>query len=588
MSGAWEDRFRAPRWSVPEWARDAPERSVLSGNATGTWELYTWSGTGPPTQATSRPQGTQAGALDPAGDALWWFADTDGDEFGVWHRQPFGTPPGSAEPALPGIPAAYTAGLALGRSGTAVVGTSDDDGSRVYLVPPGGPPQLLYSHAEDASVADLSRDERLILLSHSEHGDARRPALRVLDRDGTTVGDLWDGPGKGLSAVAFAPTGEVVVLAVHERHGRSEPLLWWPADGRVQEIRVDLPGELSADWFPDATALLVLAEHRARTTAHRLALDSGRLELVSPEGGTVSEASTRPDRSVWAAWSTAADPPAVVVLPGGGQLLAPPPGPEAPASVPVRDVDAPGPGGPVHALLSLPRAGATPHPTVFVVHGGPTWHDTDSFGPGIAAWVDHGYAVVQVNYRGSTGYGSAWRDALEAAPGRVELADVAAVREALVAEGTVDAARCVLAGGSWGGFLTLLGLGTQPELWACGVAAVPVADYLAAYDDEMEGLKAFDRSLFGGPPTEVPERYREASPLTYAAAVRAPLLVLAGENDPRCPIRQVDNYLAALAARGAPHEVYRFDAGHGSLVMEERIRQMRVELDFVRRHVPPD
>jgi dipeptidyl aminopeptidase/acylaminoacyl peptidase len=61
------------------------------------------------------------------------------------------------------------------------------------------------------------------------------------------------------------------------------------------------------------------------------------------------------------------------------------------------------------------------------------------------------------------------------------------------------------------------------------------------------------------------------------------VLVVAGENDPRCPLRQIENYLAALSARGAEHEVYRFDAGHGSLVTEERIRQTRVMLDFADR-----
>jgi len=84
----------------------------------------------------------------------------------------------------------------------------------------------------------------------------------------------------------------------------------------------------------------------------------------------------------------------------------------------------------------------------------------------------------------------------------------------------------------------------------------------------------------------VPERYRDSSPLTYVDAVTAPVLVLAGENDPRCPIRQIENYLEALAARSAPHEVYRFDAGHGSLVDDERVRQMRIELDFAARHLP--
>jgi dipeptidyl aminopeptidase/acylaminoacyl peptidase len=102
----------------------------------------------------------------------------------------------------------------------------------------------------------------------------------------------------------------------------------------------------------------------------------------------------------------------------------------------------------------------------------------------------------------------------------------------------------------------------------------------------MEGLRAFDRSLFGGSPEEVPDKFRDSSPITYVDDVRVPVLILAGENDPRCPIRQIDNDLGALAGRGAPHEVYRFDAGHGSLVDDERVRQVRAELDFVARHLP--
>jgi dipeptidyl aminopeptidase/acylaminoacyl peptidase len=210
----------------------------------------------------------------------------------------------------------------------------------------------------------------------------------------------------------------------------------------------------------------------------------------------------------------------------------------------------------------------------------------DAFRAYPSAWVDHGFAVVQVNYRGSTGYGSAWRDALDTRVGHTELEDIVAVRDHVVTAGLADPERVVLNGGSWGGYLTLLGLGTYPDRWALGVAGVPVADYVAAYDDEMEALKAFDRSLFGGSPEEVPDKYRDSSPITYVDAVGVPVLILAGENDPRCPIRQIDNYVARLAQREVPHGVYRFDAGHGSLVDDERVRQARAEFDFVACHLP--
>ncbi len=115
------------------------------------------------------------------------------------------------------------------------------------------------------------------------------------------------------------------------------------------------------------------------------------------------------------------------------------------------------------------------------------------------------------------------------------------------------------------------------------MAGVPVADYVAAYEDEMEPLRAFDRALFGGSPTDVPDVYERCSPLTYVDAVRAPVLVLAGDNDPRCPIRQIENYLDRLAARGIDHEFYRYDAGHGSLVTAETITQVATEVHFAMR-----
>jgi dipeptidyl aminopeptidase/acylaminoacyl peptidase len=225
--------------------------------------------------------------------------------------------------------------------------------------------------------------------------------------------------------------------------------------------------------------------------------------------------------------------------------------------------------------------GDGPHPVVMLVHGGPTWAYSDTFMADVQAFVDHGLAVAMVNYRGSTGYGSAFRDALIGNPGFPEVEDVVAGLAALVAEGVADPARAVISGGSWGGYITLLALGLHPERWAVGAAAVPVADYVTAFADEAPALQAFDRTLFGGSPEEVGDLYRERSPLTYVDRVRAPVLIIAGDNDSRCPLRQVLNYVEALQARGGDVELYRFDAGHGSMVVDERVRQMRAELDFI-------
>jgi dipeptidyl aminopeptidase/acylaminoacyl peptidase len=191
-----------------------------------------------------------------------------------------------------------------------------------------------------------------------------------------------------------------------------------------------------------------------------------------------------------------------------------------------------------------------------------------------------------VNYRGSDGYGQAWRDELTGNVGFLELEDLLAGLDDIVARGIADASRVVLAGWSWGGYVALLGLGRHPDRWLAGIGGVPVADYVAAYEDESPILQALDRALFGGSPETAPELFRERNPITYVDAVRAPLLILAGENDSRCPIRQVWNYVGRLRARGVQPQVYTYSTGHASFDVEERIRQAAVVLDFLARSVP--
>lgn len=607
----WEKRFRAPRVSLPEWAEDAPDRSLFVSNATGTYELYAWDrASGAQRQVTDRPNGTTDGLVSPDGEWIWWFSDTDGDEFGTWLRQPFAG--GEDTEAVPGLEASYPAGLAIGRggSGTAVVGRStDEEGSTIHVVRAGGEPVEIYRHRESAGVGDLSHDGTLIAVEHTEHGDAMHSALRVLrlDEPGpataateggasatalavttSTVAELDDTQGGqrelGLAVLGFAPVdGDHRLLVGHQRRGRWEPMVWDVVSGEQADLALDLPGDVSAEWYPDGSALLVEHSFEARSELWRYDLASRALTRIETPAGTVSGATARPDGSVEFLWSSAARPPEVRSTTGAVVLDAP--GMKSPVSVPVEDAWVEGPGGRIHALVQKPADGEGPFPTVFEIHGGPTWHDSDAFAAGPAAWIDHGYAVVRVNYRGSTGYGREWTDALKHRVGLIELEDIDAVRDWAVSSGLADPAKLVLAGGSWGGYLTLLGLGTQPQAWAVGLAAVPVADYVTAYHDEMEALKSMDRTLLGGTPEEVPERFEASSPLTYVDAVKAPVYISAGVNDPRCPIQQVENYVDRLADRGAVHEVYRYDAGHGSLVVEERIKQVRLEIDFAQRHL---
>jgi dipeptidyl aminopeptidase/acylaminoacyl peptidase len=579
---AWKRRFRAPRVSFPSWARDDAERLVYLSNAGGKFEVHTWDRrSGEHRRLTDRPEGTGyrvPSRLEPDGRHVWWFDDAKGNELGRWVREEFGG--GDRRTIAAALEPAYSAGLALGSSFALIGRSRGGEGTTVYVAREGVAPERIYAHPQSASVGwDLSRDQRLFVLAHSEHGDSRNRALRVMDIAGETVAEKWDGPGKGLGASRWAPiAGDPRLIVDHERTGTTRPMIWDVARDAEVELDVDLPGEMSADWYPDACALLVSHDHRGRSELYRYDLATRSLDRLPTEPGTIGAARARPDGEVWYMLDRSSEPPAVRA--SGGAVVLRPEGQPAPKGAAYRDADVEG----VHVFVAEPL-GPRPFPTYFFIHGGPEAHDRDAFSPAVQAWVDHGYAVVMVNYRGSSGYGKAWRDAIVGRPGLTELDDIATVHEWALRTGLADPNRCVIGGGSWGGYLTLLGLGTQPGRWALGIGIVPIGDYIPAFEDEMEPLKRYDAALFGGTPTEVPEKYRVANPITYVEQVRAPMLLLVGQNDPRCPSRSVDVYVERLKALGKPYQEYRYDAGHGSLVVDEQLKQVAMELDFVARYL---
>src|ERR1700690_432962 len=469
----WELRFRAPRVTLPAWAKERPSRSVFVTDAPGRPEVFCWDqGTRVLRQVTSRPQGTRHCAITSSGNWAWWFNDTEGDELGVWMRQPFTG--GPDEQAAPDLKPAWSAGLALGVRDHVLLGCTADDETAVWLVFPDRHTEVVYRHEEPALAVDLSRDLDLVVVAHSEDPAAEYPGVKILRLDGHTVADLG-GQGIGYSAVGFAPVaGDRRLLLLRQSGERWGPVIFDPATGDELVADSGLPGEIGAEWYQDATALLVDHSWAGRSELYRYDLRHNALRRLDIPIGTVEHARTRPGGGLWYLWSSSERVPEFRVI--DDRLDVRLPGWTAPPSIPAADVWIDGPGGRIHTLISTPPGGKAPHPAVFLLHGGPDDQDRDAFDAETAAWVDHGFSVIRVNYRGSSGYGQAWTDALRGGGRITEVADVAAVREHLVGFGFADSQRLILAGWSWGGFLTLLGLGLQPEVGAVGLAGAPVAD----------------------------------------------------------------------------------------------------------------
>src|SRR2546429_2180857 len=590
----WERRLRAPISFLPEWSPSAPDHCVYASNEGGVWQLSGWEpSAGERRQVTDSVVGVIAGAPTLDGKGILWFEDETGDESGRWAVQPFSG--GETRAFLEGVPDGWNEGLAQA-PGIVAAGISDLEGFAIHVSLGGGPAVELYRSAEAVRIGSadeygfcrggLSADGSLLCLEHAEHGDLIHPALRVIDpRSGMTVGEQLD-PGMSVVAKCWAPgQGDQRLAFDHEREGQARPAVWDLSTGERRDFQLDLAGEARVmDWWPDRSALLLKHLVEGRHRLLRFELATAELQIVPTEPGVIWNAGVRPDGQVWLLHEQGHRQRRVVDDSGAEVLSLH--GEPSPAGREYQSWHFVNPQGQrVHGFYVTPDDSGGPFPVMMFVLRGPTWLDLDRWQPEVQAFVDVGFAVGLVNYRGSTGYGSEWRDALIGNIGRPELEDVNAGLRDLVERGIADPERAVVAGYSWGGYVTLLELGKHPELWVCGVAGVPVGDYEAGYEELSPLLQAYDRALLGGVPSDMPELMRDRNPINFADAVRAPVLFLIGENDSRCPYRQAMLYVEKLAARDHPHEVYIFSAGHSPFDIDERVRQVRRALDFLGRNV---
>jgi dipeptidyl aminopeptidase/acylaminoacyl peptidase len=401
------------------------------------------------------------------------------------------------------------------------------------------------------------------------------------------LGDLRD-EGMSLTAWRWSPiAGDQRIAIVHERYGDDRPAIWDLARNEIREPSLDVNGSIEVqDWWPDGSALLLVNLFEGRARLLRFDLVTEVLAELPTPPGVVWRALVRPDGVVWYRHARGDRQP--LILDEHEREVVVPDGDRAPSGRPYTSWHFENPAGQrVHGFYVTPEDDG-PHPVIMRVHGGPTSLDVDSWQPEVQAYVDAGFALGMVNYRGSAGYGREWRDAIIGDIGRPELEDVNAGLADLVARGIADPKRAVILGWSWGGYTTVMELGKHPELWACGVAGIPVGDYEAGYEELSPLLQAYDRALLGGAPADVPELMRDRNPIHFAENVRAPVLFIIGENDSRCPFRQAMLYVDRLKARGHPHEVYTFSTGHGSFDVHEEVGQQRVILDFLDRHVPKE
>jgi dipeptidyl aminopeptidase/acylaminoacyl peptidase len=243
----------------------------------------------------------------------------------------------------------------------------------------------------------------------------------------------------------------------------------------------------------------------------------------------------------------------------------------------------------LEGYLTLPPGLPPEHlPLVLNVHGGPWHRDVWGYAPETQWLANRGYACLQINYRGSTGYGKEFLNAGNKEWGARMHDDLVDAVEWVIGQGIADRARVAIYGGSYGGYAALAGATFTPDLFRCAVDIVGPSNLLTFINTIPPYWTTFLSMLHervGNPETEA-EFLRSRSPLTYVDRIRIPMLIAQGANDPRVKQAESEQIVAAMAAKGIPHEYLLFpDEGHGFAKPSNRLKFYAAAERFLAQHL---
>jgi len=581
----WRQRFRLPLMLYYLRAETAPDRGVVIYNPDGLYQAYAWDvPTNRLRQMTRRAEGFVGAALSPDGHWVYYLDDRQGNELGHWARFPYDgeLKPESSVDLTPDLPTYSPAGSHISRSGNLLAFTAaTPTGFDLYTValhPDGsfGPPQHVFHSDAMAIGPALSHDGQVAVMMSNERSGRPEFNLIALDtRTGQRLAELWDGEHTGLGAVRFSPVpGDMRLLAITNRSGTEQLLTWNPITGERRDLVFEgVEGAvIPAHWSPDGRRLLFQSFNQAVQQFYVYDFEAGRLTRLNHPPGTYGSVNFSGEDEILAMLEDSVRPRRMVALDAhtGALLREVLPPAAAPAGTRWQSVNFPSSDGQVVQAWLVRPEGPGPFPTIVEMIGGPGGVKVEGYVPQHQAWVDHGFALLTVNYRGCASFGKEYQTKIFGNPGYWEVEDLVAARRYLVEQGIADPDAILLTGWSYGGYLTLQTLGLYPDLWAGGMAGIAIADWAVQYEDTADMLRGFQTALLGGTPETAGEQYLKSSPITYADKLRAPVLIIQGRNDTRTPARPIELYEAKLKALGKSIEVEWYETGHmGSFVDTE-------------------
>ncbi|CAM3796606.1 Dipeptidyl aminopeptidase BIII [Pseudomonas reidholzensis] len=394
-----------------------------------------------------------------------------------------------------------------------------------------------------------------------------------------------DDQDTSLQQPRFDDHGQLYCLS--DRNGFWQP--WGELDGHWQALPAAAADHAAAPWQLGASSWMALGPDRYLATwfeagfAHLgLCTEAGQVQRYASEY-TRFRSLAMDDDCIYAIAASPLSPPTVIAIDRRSQQITPLAGGGAP--LPAERVSRPQPirypsgAGHAHGFFYPAMSGSEPSPLVLFIHGGPTSACYPVLDARIQYWTQRGFAVADLNYRGSTGYGRDYRQALHLRWGESDVEDACAAVAHLAGLGLVDAHQAFIRGGSAGGYTTLCALAFK-EVFRAGASLYGVSDpvALARATHKFEG--DYLDWLIGDPERDA-ERYRQRTPLLHAEQIKVPVIFFQGELDAVVVPQQTRDMLAALQANGIEAEGH-FYAGerHGFRKAENLAHALEEEWKF--------
>lgn len=569
----WPQVSRDGRWVAWTWFNTGPVADVFVAPTDGST---------PPVRLTDTDQNTVLVSWAPDSQAVIVGQDCDGDErtqlFRVNLDQPFNMVP-LTEPK----PNYYIRGGNLHPNkkwliyGANIHPESSEETEETWIyrhdLTSGERAPLAQPKKGCYNLPELNSLGTHILYTRADRQPAGRQ-IWLVNIDGTEDHELFNFGDKVKTFAHWLPDGKRALVLVetptHYKLG-----LWNLGDGSLRWL-VDNPSrDIHKAFMPENCAEVVVVENRqGRVCSSFLDIETGKETALPGLEGNLIPLAPAPG-GAWTGFYYSARQPGDVV-----RFKREDPDPEKFTSLarvwertnltrqqlaPAGDyrwtsVD----GLSIHGWLYRPSG--QPRGTIVYVHGGPTYHSPDYLNAKIQFFVSQGFNVFDPNYRGSTGYGLPFQKAILADGwGGREQEDIRTGIEALVKDGIAEPGKIGITGTSYGGYSSWWAITHfSKEIITASAPICGMTDLVIDYESTRPDIRPYSEEMMGGRPDQVPDRYRERSPIHFVENIQGKLFIIQGGQDPNVTPQNVDTVVKALRAHGIPYELLNFeDEGHG-------------------------